>query len=152
MIYGELAKEEAQPLVTKYKEEARKLLPPSEKRANRRNNRNKRNRQNRNRGQAYGEALQCRAGVFNCTWCGFLCRESLLSYCWREAMGPLAGLQQAPILGCWQYSRPLYPPGFTPTYSQPVALWYCTLFLAIALRGPLLFREPAVLFPCPAIC
>ncbi|KYO17696.1 heterogeneous nuclear ribonucleoprotein U-like protein 2 [Alligator mississippiensis] len=53
VIYGELAKEEAQPLVTKYKEEARKLLPPSEKRANRRNNRNKRNRQNRNRGQAY---------------------------------------------------------------------------------------------------
>ncbi|KGL83868.1 Heterogeneous nuclear ribonucleoprotein U-like 2, partial [Tinamus guttatus] len=51
VIYGELSKEEAQPLVTKYKEEARKLLPPSEKRANRRNNRNKRNRQNRNRGQ-----------------------------------------------------------------------------------------------------
>lgn len=56
VIYGELTKEEAQPLVTKYKEEARKLLPPSEKRANRRNNRNKRNRQNRNRGQGYGEA------------------------------------------------------------------------------------------------
>uniref|UniRef100_A0A8C0FS73 Uncharacterized protein n=1 Tax=Bubo bubo TaxID=30461 RepID=A0A8C0FS73_BUBBB len=53
VIYGELSKEEAQPLVTKYKEEARKLLPPSEKRANRRNNRNKRNRQNRNRGQGY---------------------------------------------------------------------------------------------------
>ncbi|KFO76526.1 Heterogeneous nuclear ribonucleoprotein U-like 2, partial [Cuculus canorus] len=53
VIYGELQKEEAQPLVTKYKEEARKLLPPSEKRANRRNNRNKRNRQNRNRGQGY---------------------------------------------------------------------------------------------------
>nr|XP_013806531.1 PREDICTED: heterogeneous nuclear ribonucleoprotein U-like protein 2 [Apteryx mantelli mantelli] len=53
VIYGELTKEEAQPLVTKYKEEARKLLPPSEKRANRRNNRNKRNRQNRNRGQGY---------------------------------------------------------------------------------------------------
>ena len=57
MQYGELPKEEAQPLVTKYKEEARKLLPPSEKRANRRNNRNKRNRQNRNRGQGYGETL-----------------------------------------------------------------------------------------------
>ncbi|NWZ30387.1 HNRL2 protein, partial [Asarcornis scutulata] len=53
VLYGELPKEEAQPLVTKYKEEARKLLPPSEKRANRRNNRNKRNRQNRNRGQGY---------------------------------------------------------------------------------------------------
>ncbi|NXE30839.1 HNRL2 protein, partial [Ardeotis kori] len=53
VVYGELTKEEAQPLVTKYKEEARKLLPPSEKRANRRNNRNKRNRQNRNRGQGY---------------------------------------------------------------------------------------------------
>ncbi|NXL04201.1 HNRL2 protein, partial [Mesembrinibis cayennensis] len=53
VVYGELGKEEAQPLVTKYKEEARKLLPPSEKRANRRNNRNKRNRQNRNRGQGY---------------------------------------------------------------------------------------------------
>ncbi|NWX19479.1 HNRL2 protein, partial [Aegotheles bennettii] len=59
VLYGELPKEEAQPLVTKYKEEARKLLPPSEKRANRRNNRNKRNRQNRNRGQGYGEGL-CR--------------------------------------------------------------------------------------------
>ncbi|KAM6434758.1 heterogeneous nuclear ribonucleoprotein U-like protein 2 isoform 2-T2 [Liasis olivaceus] len=53
VLYQELAKEEAQPLVTKYKEEARKLLPPSEKRTNRRNNRNKRNRQNRNRGQGY---------------------------------------------------------------------------------------------------
>ncbi|CAM4697546.1 unnamed protein product [Lepidochelys kempii] len=53
VMYEELVKEEAQPLVTKYKEEARKLLPPSEKRANRRNNRNKRNRQNRNRGQGY---------------------------------------------------------------------------------------------------
>ncbi|XP_048368720.1 heterogeneous nuclear ribonucleoprotein U-like protein 2 isoform X4 [Sphaerodactylus townsendi] len=53
VLYEELAKEEAQPLVTKYKEEARKLLPPSEKRTNRRNNRNKRNRQNRNRGQGY---------------------------------------------------------------------------------------------------
>lgn len=53
VLYHELAKEEAQPLVTKYKEEARKLLPPSEKRTNRRNNRNKRNRQNRNRGQGY---------------------------------------------------------------------------------------------------
>ncbi|XP_025907980.1 heterogeneous nuclear ribonucleoprotein U-like protein 2, partial [Nothoprocta perdicaria] len=53
VVYGELPKEEAQPLVTKYREEARKLLPPSEKRANRRNNRNKRNRQNRNRGQGY---------------------------------------------------------------------------------------------------
>nr|XP_056708250.1 heterogeneous nuclear ribonucleoprotein U-like protein 2 isoform X1 [Euleptes europaea] len=59
VLYQELAKEEAQPLVTKYKEEARKLLPPSEKRTNRRNNRNKRNRQNRNRGgQGYGESLQ----------------------------------------------------------------------------------------------
>lgn len=58
VLYHALAKEEAQPLVTKYKEEARKLLPPSEKRTNRRNNRNKRNRQNRNRGQGYGEALQ----------------------------------------------------------------------------------------------
>ncbi|KAL7978182.1 hypothetical protein Chor_005169 [Crotalus horridus] len=56
VLFQELAKEEAQPLVTKYKEEARKLLPPSEKRTNRRNNRNKRNRQNRNRGQGYGEA------------------------------------------------------------------------------------------------
>lgn len=62
VIYGELTKEEAQPLVTKYKEEARKLLPPSEKRANRRNNRNKRNRQNRNRGQGYGEAPAGRRG------------------------------------------------------------------------------------------
>ncbi|NWU88144.1 HNRL2 protein, partial [Onychorhynchus coronatus] len=53
VVYGELGKEEAQPLVARYKEEARKLLPPSEKRANRRNNRNKRNRQNRNRGQGY---------------------------------------------------------------------------------------------------
>ncbi|XP_063001714.1 heterogeneous nuclear ribonucleoprotein U-like protein 2 [Elgaria multicarinata webbii] len=53
VLYEALAKEEAQPLVTKYKEEARKLLPPSEKRTNRRNNRNKRNRQNRNRGQGY---------------------------------------------------------------------------------------------------
>nr|XP_060614255.1 heterogeneous nuclear ribonucleoprotein U-like protein 2 isoform X3 [Anolis sagrei ordinatus] len=53
VLFPELAKEEAQPLVTKYKEEARKLLPPSEKRTNRRNNRNKRNRQNRNRGQGY---------------------------------------------------------------------------------------------------
>uniref|UniRef100_A0A670Z455 B30.2/SPRY domain-containing protein n=2 Tax=Pseudonaja textilis TaxID=8673 RepID=A0A670Z455_PSETE len=53
VLFQELAKEEAQPLVTKYKEEARKLLPPSEKRTNRRNNRNKRNRQNRNRGQGY---------------------------------------------------------------------------------------------------
>uniref|UniRef100_A0A4X2JSB4 Heterogeneous nuclear ribonucleoprotein U-like protein 2 n=1 Tax=Vombatus ursinus TaxID=29139 RepID=A0A4X2JSB4_VOMUR len=51
--FGELEKEEAQPLVTKYKEEARKLLPPSEKRTNRRNNRNKRNRQSRSRGQGY---------------------------------------------------------------------------------------------------
>ncbi|XP_017359425.1 heterogeneous nuclear ribonucleoprotein U-like protein 2 isoform X2 [Cebus imitator] len=54
VTYGELEKEEAQPIVTKYKEEARKLLPPSEKRTNRRNNRNKRNRQNRSRGQGYG--------------------------------------------------------------------------------------------------
>ncbi|NXY26150.1 HNRL2 protein, partial [Atrichornis clamosus] len=53
VVYGELGKDEAQPLVSRYKEEARKLLPPSEKRANRRNNRNKRNRQNRNRGQGY---------------------------------------------------------------------------------------------------
>ncbi|XP_011848969.1 PREDICTED: heterogeneous nuclear ribonucleoprotein U-like protein 2 [Mandrillus leucophaeus] len=53
VTYGELEKEEAQPIVTKYKEEARKLLPPSEKRTNRRNNRNKRNRQNRSRGQGY---------------------------------------------------------------------------------------------------
>ncbi|XP_049635562.1 heterogeneous nuclear ribonucleoprotein U-like protein 2 [Suncus etruscus] len=53
VTYGELEKEEAQPIVTKYKEEARKLLPPSEKRTNRRNNRNKRNRQNRSRGQSY---------------------------------------------------------------------------------------------------
>ncbi|KAM5247808.1 heterogeneous nuclear ribonucleoprotein U-like protein 2 [Ctenodactylus gundi] len=53
VTFGELEREEAQPLVTKYKEEARKLLPPSEKRANRRNNRNKRNRQNRARGQGY---------------------------------------------------------------------------------------------------
>ncbi|ERE79372.1 heterogeneous nuclear ribonucleoprotein U-like protein 2 [Cricetulus griseus] len=53
VTYGELDKEEAQPIVTKYKEEARKLLPPSEKRTNRRNNRNKRNRQNRSRGQGY---------------------------------------------------------------------------------------------------
>ncbi|XP_043827071.1 heterogeneous nuclear ribonucleoprotein U-like protein 2 [Dromiciops gliroides] len=51
VTFGELEKEEAQPLVTKYKEEARKLLPPSEKRTNRRNNRNKRNRQSRSRGQ-----------------------------------------------------------------------------------------------------
>lgn len=56
VTYGELEKDEAQPLVTKYKEEARKLLPPSEKRTNRRNNRNKRNRQNRSRGQGYGES------------------------------------------------------------------------------------------------
>ncbi|XP_036621185.1 heterogeneous nuclear ribonucleoprotein U-like protein 2 [Trichosurus vulpecula] len=53
VTFGELEKEEAQPLVTKYKEEARKLLPPSEKRTNRRNNRNKRNRQSRTRGQGY---------------------------------------------------------------------------------------------------
>uniref|UniRef100_A0A8C9CK22 Heteroous nuclear ribonucleoprotein U like 2 n=1 Tax=Phocoena sinus TaxID=42100 RepID=A0A8C9CK22_PHOSS len=53
VTYGELEKEEAQPIVTKYREEARKLLPPSEKRTNRRNNRNKRNRQNRSRGQGY---------------------------------------------------------------------------------------------------
>uniref|UniRef100_A0A8C2UII5 Heteroous nuclear ribonucleoprotein U like 2 n=1 Tax=Chinchilla lanigera TaxID=34839 RepID=A0A8C2UII5_CHILA len=53
VTYGELEKEEAQPIVSKYKEEARKLLPPSEKRTNRRNNRNKRNRQNRSRGQGY---------------------------------------------------------------------------------------------------
>ncbi|XP_072493396.1 heterogeneous nuclear ribonucleoprotein U-like protein 2 isoform X2 [Notamacropus eugenii] len=53
VTFGELEKEEAQPLVTKYKEEARKLLPPSEKRTNRRNNRNKRNRQSRSRGQGY---------------------------------------------------------------------------------------------------
>ncbi|XP_004874450.1 heterogeneous nuclear ribonucleoprotein U-like protein 2 [Heterocephalus glaber] len=53
VTYGELEKEEAQPIVTKYKEEARKVLPPSEKRTNRRNNRNKRNRQNRSRGQGY---------------------------------------------------------------------------------------------------
>ncbi|XP_003229479.3 heterogeneous nuclear ribonucleoprotein U-like protein 2 isoform X3 [Anolis carolinensis] len=53
VLYQELPKEEAQALVTKYKEEARKLLPPSEKRTHRRNNRNKRNRQNRNRGQGY---------------------------------------------------------------------------------------------------
>ncbi|KAM9220258.1 heterogeneous nuclear ribonucleoprotein U-like protein 2 isoform 1-T1 [Dugong dugon] len=53
VTYGELEKDEAQPIVTKYKEEARKLLPPSEKRTNRRNNRNKRNRQNRSRGQGY---------------------------------------------------------------------------------------------------
>uniref|UniRef100_A0A5F8GKF9 Heteroous nuclear ribonucleoprotein U like 2 n=1 Tax=Monodelphis domestica TaxID=13616 RepID=A0A5F8GKF9_MONDO len=31
VTFGELEKEEAQPLVTKYKEEARRLLPPSEK-------------------------------------------------------------------------------------------------------------------------
>lgn len=49
-------------MVTKYKEEARKLLPPSEKRTNRRNNRNKRNRQNRNRGQGYGESFASREG------------------------------------------------------------------------------------------
>ncbi|NXK01408.1 HNRL2 protein, partial [Corythaixoides concolor] len=55
VVFGALPKEEAQPLVSRYREEARKLLPPSEKRANRRNNRNKRNRQNRNRGQGYGE-------------------------------------------------------------------------------------------------
>ncbi|XP_004646794.1 heterogeneous nuclear ribonucleoprotein U-like protein 2 [Octodon degus] len=53
VTYGELEKEEAHPIVTRYKEEARKLLPPSEKRTNRRNNRNKRNRQNRSRGQGY---------------------------------------------------------------------------------------------------
>ncbi|XP_001366727.2 heterogeneous nuclear ribonucleoprotein U-like protein 2 [Monodelphis domestica] len=53
VTFGELEKEEAQPLVTKYKEEARRLLPPSEKRTNRRNNRNKRNRQSRSRGQGY---------------------------------------------------------------------------------------------------
>lgn len=52
VTYGELEKEEAQPIVTKYKEEARKLLPPSEKRTNRRNNRNKRNRQNRSGAKA----------------------------------------------------------------------------------------------------
>ncbi|XP_028914766.2 heterogeneous nuclear ribonucleoprotein U-like protein 2 [Ornithorhynchus anatinus] len=54
VTFGELEKEEAQPLVTKYKEEARKLLPPTEKRPNRRNNRNKRNRRNRAQGQGYG--------------------------------------------------------------------------------------------------
>nr|XP_028566430.1 heterogeneous nuclear ribonucleoprotein U-like protein 2 [Podarcis muralis] len=64
VLYQELAKEEAQPLVTKYKEEARKLLPPSEKRTNRRNNRNKRNRQNRNRGQGYAGG-QRRGGGYN---------------------------------------------------------------------------------------
>ncbi|XP_044304323.1 heterogeneous nuclear ribonucleoprotein U-like protein 2 [Varanus komodoensis] len=58
VLYEALAKEEAQTLVTKYKEEARKLLPPSEKRTNRRNNRNKRNRQNRNRGQGYAQPRQ----------------------------------------------------------------------------------------------
>lgn len=61
MAFGELPKEEAQPLVAKYKEEARKLLPPAEKRQNRRNNRNKRNRNNRNRGQAYGQAFGANA-------------------------------------------------------------------------------------------
>nr|XP_056708251.1 heterogeneous nuclear ribonucleoprotein U-like protein 2 isoform X2 [Euleptes europaea] len=65
VLYQELAKEEAQPLVTKYKEEARKLLPPSEKRTNRRNNRNKRNRQNRNRGGQGYAGGQRRGGYDN---------------------------------------------------------------------------------------
>ncbi|XP_036113602.1 heterogeneous nuclear ribonucleoprotein U-like protein 2 isoform X3 [Molossus molossus] len=65
VTYGELEKEEAQPLVTKYKEEARKLLPPSEKRTNRRNNRNKRNRQNRSRGQGQGYVGGQRRGYDN---------------------------------------------------------------------------------------
>lgn len=53
VLFGELGRDEAAPLVLRWKEEARKQLPPSEKRGNRRNNRNKRNRQNRNRGQGY---------------------------------------------------------------------------------------------------
>lgn len=55
VVFGELGRDEAAPLVLRWKEEARKQLPPSEKRGNRRNNRNKRNRQNRNRGQGYGQ-------------------------------------------------------------------------------------------------
>lgn len=55
VVFGELCREEAAPLVQRWREEARKLLPPAEKRGNRRNNRNKRNRQNRNRGQGYGQ-------------------------------------------------------------------------------------------------
>ncbi|NXN91427.1 HNRPU protein, partial [Rhinopomastus cyanomelas] len=53
VLFAELPREQAQPLVGRLREEARKLLPPPEKRGNRRNNRNKRNRQNRSRGQGY---------------------------------------------------------------------------------------------------
>ncbi|XP_065510173.1 heterogeneous nuclear ribonucleoprotein U-like protein 2 [Caloenas nicobarica] len=53
VVFAALGREEAAPLVLKLREEARKLLPPPEKRPNRRNNRNKRNRQNRSRGQGY---------------------------------------------------------------------------------------------------
>ncbi|KAM8793742.1 LOW QUALITY PROTEIN: heterogeneous nuclear ribonucleoprotein U-like protein 2 [Eudromia elegans] len=53
VVFGELGREAAQPLVAALRDDARKLLPPAEKRPNRRNNRNKRNRQNRSRGQGY---------------------------------------------------------------------------------------------------
>uniref|UniRef100_A0A8C9N0G4 Heteroous nuclear ribonucleoprotein U like 2 n=1 Tax=Serinus canaria TaxID=9135 RepID=A0A8C9N0G4_SERCA len=62
VLFGELGRDEAAPLVLRWKEEARKQLPPSEKRGNRRNNRNKRNRQNRNRGQGYGQGWGQRRG------------------------------------------------------------------------------------------
>lgn len=50
---GRLEKEEAQPIVTKYKEEARKLLPPSEKTDKPpEQQKSKRNRQNRSEAKA----------------------------------------------------------------------------------------------------
>ncbi|XP_038621272.1 heterogeneous nuclear ribonucleoprotein U-like protein 2 [Tachyglossus aculeatus] len=51
VIFGELAREAAQPLVTKYRAEARKLLPPTEEK--RTDRPNKPNRHNRPRGQGY---------------------------------------------------------------------------------------------------
>lgn len=113
VTYGELEKEEAQPIVTKYKEEARKLLPPSEKRTNRRNNRNKRNRQNRSRGQGYGESRgradpqpQCAVGASG--WC----RCSAL-----QGPQPVRGNKEVPSLRSSFFLCPS-PPTFLTLFSE----------------------------------
>ncbi|XP_071657561.1 heterogeneous nuclear ribonucleoprotein U-like protein 2 [Patagioenas fasciata] len=54
VLFAALPREAALALVQRLREEARKMLPPPEKRPGRRNNRSKRSRQNRQRGHGYG--------------------------------------------------------------------------------------------------